>query len=351
MQELSEILISVYLAGNFALIFGGLLAIWVLLHRYGKTVTNTNPQPSFDNYGLFWGCVVLSVVANGLLISHTSHFVKLYMNSGVYHLIAMGWSVLVQLLAVVLASLIVAIWFSCKLSLDIPSILWLLAPLCCNRAKPARKIVVQCLSLWSLIQCLLHVVCYIPFLGLALLALPSTVLFTLLIYIVAAVCALQFLAITFTFCKMEKKEQGVKKYCSCCTRCTSFVLNMFQVLAFALLCVSFLCYSILISAVGASANYGITSWSSPHSVFSIVATSLFPVALVWIMREIGTLWLQHRTNSPPEDENENPPISQATTKQEEVNMNEVTPAPQDAAKEEEANESTVATEDDPLLAI
>ena len=309
------------MAGNFLVIFGGLLMIWVLLHKYGDILTRTNPTPSFDNYGLFWGFVTLSVLANPLLTAHTWHIVTLYFASGVYNLIVMGVVVLVQLVIVVSFPLIVALWFSHKLSLDIPFIyLCLLPPLFCISAEGKKKTVVF-FSLWSLIQCVLHFLGYAPFLFLALLASPPTVIFTLLIYITTALCAMQFLAASFILCKAVKRERDACRW-------RRMVSKVFQIVWYVLLCVAFLCIITLISAAGAVANYGSTAWNSNLSAFSIVLSAVAPVAIMWGLRKISMLWLHYMDAS---------------------HKNEHVQRPQDAA-EPEINLSTEANEGSPLIA-
>ena len=285
LQQLSEALISIFLAGNLFLIAGVVLVTVLWLHLYGDSIaTRVEGQLSFDNYGLFWGCVVLSVVANGLLTAHTSLIVKLYLNSGQYDLIVVGWVVLAQLLIILIVSLIVAIYFGRKLDLSIPTIfLWPLVILTCNRKEDSCQRFVQCFSLWSLLLFFLHVCGRVGMVVLALLALPPTVLFTMLIYISAAVCTVQFLAIIFTFFKMEKR-QWVKH------RITSIALDLGQAATFTCVFFTVLCFVPLISAIGALANYG-TFRSSLYSIFAIFVT---PVALtigVWILRKSGALWL------------------------------------------------------------
>lgn len=53
LRTIVEATLGIYMAGNFSVIFGGLLMMWVLLHKYGDILTQTNQRPSFDNYGLF----------------------------------------------------------------------------------------------------------------------------------------------------------------------------------------------------------------------------------------------------------------------------------------------------------
>ena len=341
MDTLAEASICIYMAGNFLVIFGGLLMIWVLLHKYGDILTRTNPTPSFDNYGLFWGFVTLSVLANPLLTAHTWHIVTLYFASGVYNLIVMGVVVLVQLVIVVSSPLIVALWFSHKLSLDIPFIyLCLLPPLFCISAEGKKKTVVF-FSLWSLIQCVLHLLCYVPFLFLALLASPPTVIFTLLIYITTALCFEQFLAASFILCKAVKRDQN-----SCCR----MVSNVFQIVWYVLLCAAFLCVITLISAAGAVANYGSTAWNSNFSAVSFVLSTVAPVPILWGLRKISMLWLQHYIDPPSNDDNGQFPQDTAVHSIQPPSRDEDTQMPQDAARLEMNERSIEPDKNTPLLA-
>ncbi|MDA8002609.1 MAG: hypothetical protein MPL62_15120, partial [Alphaproteobacteria bacterium] len=142
----------------------------------------------------------------------------------------------------------------------------------------------QCFSLWSLILFILHVSGRVGFIFLALLALPPTVLFTLLIYLIAVICTMQFLAILLTFCKMEKRQWLRHQF-------LSHVLNLLQAVAFTLLFFAVLCFGLLISAIGALANYG-TLRISLYSVFSIIVTPPVAAAIVWTLRRTGALWLR-----------------------------------------------------------
>ena len=326
LQKLAKDVICIYMFGNFCVIFGGLLVMWVLARKYGSVLTRTNQPPSFDNYGLFWGCVGLSVLVNVLLIVHTVHIVMLYVLAG-GDLSVMGWVVALQLVLVVGASGILAWGLSRKLSLEIPSILH-----CCCKKK-ALKTFVQGLSLWSCIQCVLHFSCYVPFLFLALLASPATVFFALLIYITSAVCIVLILAVIFVFCKGATMRQGV-----CCReRCTP---DLCQIVGYAMLCFAFLFFIVLISAVGSVANYGTTAWNNTLSVLSIVVTYMAPVPIGLGLQRIG-MWLQHHHNSSPR----NLDVPQDATNME---QNEGAQIPQDA-DDMGMNVDSQVNEDTPLL--
>ena len=294
MQLLSEVLIYIYLVGNFFFIFGGVLGISVVLHHYRDTITNNSQTRLYDNYGLFWGCVVLSVFGNVLLTVHAGYIICIY--SSHKDLIPLAWAIAIQVLIATVVSLVAAVSLSSwEWNLSIPAIF-----MCFERAKEIREKIVLCLSLWSLILFLLHILGRMPFVILALLALPPTVIFTLLIYIMAAVCMVQFLAISFTFVEMKRRPHP--RRCSC-------LYDLIQLSVFACLFLAVLCFSTLISAIGALANYG-PFWSSLYSVFSIFATSTAPLGLVWVLRQIGCLWLQaHRIDAsmPPQADHEDQP--------------------------------------------
>ena len=144
-----------------------------------------------------------------------------------------------------------------------------------------NKKVVRCLSLWSLILFLLHIFGRIGMILLALLALPATVLCTILIYLVVVACTVQSLAIIFAFCKMKKRGPS---RCSC-------AINLCQTMAFTLLCATILCFGLPITAIGVLADYGNVRISL-YSIFSIFVSYMAPAALVWVLRRIGTQWLQ-----------------------------------------------------------
>lgn len=281
LEKLSEVMMRIYVVGNLFLFIVVILVICFLLQRCGTTIANDNDdRPSLDNYGLFWGCVVQSVIGNGLLTAHAIGIVQLYVSSGAHGLIVLGWLILALLLIGVIASLIVAIHFGRKLPISIPlCFTWPLVILCCDRETIMK--VVRCLSLWSLILFLLHISGRVGIVALALLALPATVLCTLLIYIIAVVCTVQFLAIIFTFFKMEKSNPS---------RC-SYAINLCQAVAFTFLFATVLCFGLPITAIGALADYG-NVWSSVYSVFSIFVAYMAPAAFVWALRRIGSKWLQ-----------------------------------------------------------
>ena len=292
LENLSQALICTYMAGCLFLIVVVVLVIWLALYEIKDDITNNGPdqEPSINNYGLFWASVVLSVLGNGILNAHAVIIVIIYVNSGAINLIVVGWMIVALLLIGVIGSFIVAFQFGIKLDLSIPMIfIRPLVVLSCNRAVETSKKIIQCLSLWSLILFILHVFVRMGVIALAILALPPTVLFTLLVYVVAAVCTVQFLAIVFTFFKM-KKNSSQWHFCSL----------VCQTAAFTCLFVSILCFSVMISAIGALADYG-TVRNSLYSVFSIFVGSMAPTAFVWALHVIGRKWLEfhgHPTSRP-----------------------------------------------------
>lgn len=321
LQTLSNALFYIYIIGIFFLIIGVVLVIWVLLEVYGNAMANDS-QLSMDNYGLFWGGFVVSALGNMLLTMHTLGIAILYWISGDTYLNVVSIFVIIQWLLENILSVIVAIYYGCKLDLTIPYISY---PGCKSKLN-GRKEAVQVLSLWSYIMFFLHVFSRVPFICLALLALPSTVLFTLLIYLVAMICTVQFLAILFTFGAMKKKQRrktnetvnknddkqtcdtSTDEYhefdsltttnereskCGFKTNCSKFV----QILAFSCLFAALLCFSPMICAIGALGSYGIVG-SSLFSVFSIVVTSAFPLTFWWCIRNIGRLWLRAHKSDP-----------------------------------------------------
>ena len=336
MNILSKVTICIYVAGNFIITFGGLLVIWELLHKYRDILTRTNQRPSFDNYSWFWGCVALSVVVNVLLTTHTLYIVTVYVRAE-QNLRWMGVVVALQSMILVTASLFAACRFSCNLSLNIPSI-YVKLLVCCICEKAKMKIVV-CLALWSFIQCALHIFCYVPFLVLAMLASLPTFIFTLLVYIIIAFCAMQFLASIFMccngkreqdgccYCAFGKSVTGVQDGCGKCAFCKSVTgvqdgcgycasrngrkivrcfTGLVPVVGYLFLCVAFLAFIILISAAGV-ANYGNTDWSRPFSFFSTVFPSAVLAAFTWGFHKIATLWFQHHMDPSPEIEDAQEP--------------------------------------------
>ena len=295
LENLSRVLIVIYLTGNLFLIAGILLIISFLLRHYGNEIACNDPnvQPSIDKYGLFWAAVVLSIFGNGLLTWHAIAIIQPYVNSGSSDLVYVGWIVVAQVVIIFVSSMIVAIIFGRRLDLSIPKMfLWPLVKLSCAEQR-SRKII-QCFSLWSLILFILHVSGRVGFIFLALLALPPTVLFTLLIYLIAVICTMQFLAILLTFCKMEKRQWLRHQF-------LSNVLNLLQAVAFTLLFFAVLCFGLLISAIGALANYGNVTVSL-YSVFSISFTPLGLAVAAWALRIVGKKWLQTHGNAPPAPE-------------------------------------------------
>ena len=292
-------MIRIYVVGNFFLIAVVILLIYFFLKQHGNSIANvedndTHTRPSLDRYGLFWGCFVQSLLANGLLTGHAIKIFQLYVTSGMPNLIILGWLILALLVIAVLASLVVAICFGCQLPITIPScFMWPVQIVSvlyyCDQETMIEggEKVVRCLALWSLILFLLHIFGRIGIIFLALLALPATVLCTLLIYLVAIVCTVQSLAIIFALCKIEKRGQS-----------SSCAINLCQTMVFTLLFATILCSALPITAIGALANYG-KVWSSLYAIFSIFVAYMAPAALVWALRRIGTQWIQ--MHMPPED--------------------------------------------------
>ena len=287
LEYLSEVMIRIYVVGHFFLIVVVTLLISFFLHQHGSAIANVDAidcQPSLDNYGLFWGCVVVSVLGNGLLTTDAIKIIQLYVTSGTHYLYVLGWMILALLVFAVLASFIVAVYFGWQLPISIPScFIWPIANILCYDQEVIKynMKVVRCLSLWSLILFLIHISARVGSMVLALLALPATVLCTLLMYLVTVVCTVECLAIVFVFCKMKKRGQS---RCSC-------VINICQTIAFTFLFATVLCFGLPIATIGVLADYG-NVWSSFYSIFSILVAYMAPAALVWALRRIGTQWLQ-----------------------------------------------------------
>ena len=113
------------------------------LHNCKKGSNNT-VLSSFNNYGLFWGCVTVSFLGNVLLTAHGIIITHLHLTSGVPKLIAGGWITLAQLVFATIASLLIAIYYGRNLNFMIPFVFLLpFAILCCNHTKEAGKKIVS----------------------------------------------------------------------------------------------------------------------------------------------------------------------------------------------------------------
>ena len=302
LQDISWILLCAYLAGIILLKLGVILVVWLFLKKHGDTIADTRKLTK-DNYGLFWGGFVASVLLNVLLACYTANLIRLNFCSGDTNLIRVSILALFAWVLGVSLSIIVAIWFSCKLYLSIPLIfLW---P-CCKCYLEIRKKAVLCISLWSYIMFFLYVTGYAPFVFLAVLALPSTVAFPLLVYLMIVIFLAQFLAIVFTFSakKWQQKTEGYelidansKKRESIRTCCYISFWYVLQALAFSCLFIAAACFSVMISAIGALGNYGIGN-NNLFSIFSIIAASAIPTCFMWSLRKLANLWINGDSHAP-----------------------------------------------------
>ena len=293
MEQLSTAMVALYLAGNSFQILLAVIVGAMFLHSKGHTIAIvSNAQPSYDNYGLFWGCVVLTAAGNVFLTVHSIMIIKLDLSSGVHRLINMGCVLLAQLIVAMCASLMVAIHYGRKLDFSIPSIFSLPSDALfrCSCAKATNKKIVQILSLWSLLLFLLHVLYRGSFVFLALLARPPSVVPTSLMYLFAAFCTAHFLAILFTSTKMKKRAEWKKHV-------PAIVIDLVQTLMFTFIFATALCFGLVIGAAGAMANYGGVQ-NSPYPTLSMLVTPLALAAFGWTLRKVGSQWLKLRTGAP-----------------------------------------------------
>ena len=318
LQTRSMAMVGIYLAGNIFEILLVLIVGAMFLHSKGHSIAIvSNAQPSYDNYGLFWGCVVLSVVGNVFMTVHSILIFQLNLASGVRELIILGCVLVAQLVFGMSTSLLVAIHYGSKLDLSIPSIFSLpFGILFCNRAKQINKKIVQCLSLWSLLLFLVHVLYRASFVFLALLARPSSVVPTSLMYLFAGFCTVHFLAIIFTSTKMKKREQWKKHI-------PAIVIDLVQTLVFTFTFATALCFGLVIGAAGALANYGSVQ-NSPYPTLSTLVTPLALAAFGWTLRKVGAQWLKLCIGpSAPKLVGEQDPLLQCPRNEEEDNSETV----------------------------
>ena len=293
MHFMARSLVVVYMMGNLFEIVLIVIVSVLFLQAKGHTIASSKmaAPPSYDNYGLFWGCTTVSLVGSCLLTAYTIAIIKINLSSGVPMLILTGMLVLALLLIGIVASLIVAIHYGRKLDLITPSIfLWPFAILFCNRANQISKKIVQILSLWSLLLFIHHISCYASYIFLALLARPHTVISTSLLYIFAIFCTIHFLAIIFTTTKM-KKTVTWKKH-----KIPLIAIHLVQVLMFTFLFATAVCFGLMIGAAGTLANYGVTR-HSPNPILSNFVTPLALALFGWTLRKVGMQWLKLHTPS------------------------------------------------------
>lgn len=200
MQALAGQRINLYLSGNSFLMLLVILVCVVVLHLQGPTVermgSNTDDQPLYGIYGLFWGCVVSSAIGAALLIVRRIQIIELNMASAAPELHYVGMVMASELVIGAMVSLLVAIYFSLRLDFVMisPSIFFWpcerFTCRCCSNnhtcAKVAAKKFVQCFSLWSLVLVIVLLSSHLSFVVLALLARPSTVISTVVMYIFIA---------------------------------------------------------------------------------------------------------------------------------------------------------------------
>lgn len=291
MHYKSKVLVVIYMLGNlFEVVLVFLVSI-LFLQRKGHTIASRNSPPSYDNYGLFWGCVAVSLVGNGFL---THHAIVIIQNlTAVTSAFCLSIALLVLSM---IAALTVAIYYGVKLDFYIPSIFLLpFKILFCNHAQLVSRKFVQILSLCSLIVFLLHILCRANYIFLSLLARPAVVISTSLVYIFATLCTVHFMAIFFTTSKLRKKAWKKHK------RIPTIVIDLLQTLALLSIFATALCLGLVIGAAGALANYG-TNRNSPYPTLANLVTPLALAAFGWILRKIGSQWLQYNAIASADEE-------------------------------------------------
>ena len=303
LEIVSRAMVYVYFGSNMFIIILVLLISVLFLHKKGHTISSSKSQSSFENYGLFWGCVSVSGVGNVLMTAHAVIMAEIHLDSGDYRLIASGVMVITQLVFAIFVSLIIAIYYGRKFSLEIPSIFILpFSILSCNCANATVKKIVQCVSIWSLLMFLLHASCRACFIFLALLSRPVIVISATLVYIFTLFYNVHLLAIIFAFTKAKKKQHWKTKF-------SAIIIELVQILLFVIICATATCFGSIIGYIGVLASYGAVI-SSPHHVLSIL---LVPSALAvfgWTLRKIGSLWMETFVSPNAAKEDEHKPLLQ-----------------------------------------
>ena len=296
-------MVYVYFGSNMFIIILVLLISVLFLHKKGHTISSSKSQSSFENYGLFWGCVSVSGVGNVLMTAHIVIIAEIHLQSGESRFSASFAMVITQLVFAIFASLIVAIYYSRKFSFEIPSIFVLpLSILSCNYANETVKKIVQCVSIWNLLMFLLHASCRACFVFLALLSRPVIVISATLMYIFTLFYYVNLLAIIFAFAK-AKKTQHWK------TKCSSIIIVMVQILVFVIVCATATCFGSIIGYIGVLASYTAVI-SSPHYVLSVLLVPSALAAFGWTLRKIGSHWMETFVSPNAAKEEEPKPLLQ-----------------------------------------
>ena len=281
----SRAMAYIYFGSNVFIILLVLLISVLFLYKKGHTISSSKSQSSFENYGLFWGCVTVSGVGNVLMTAQLVIGAEIQIESGEYGFIATGAMMITQLVFGIVVSLIVAIYYGRKFSLEIPSIFILpFSILSCNCANETVKKIVQCVSIWNLLMFLLHASCRACFVFLALLSRPVIVISATLVYIFGLFYNVHLLAIIFTFAKAKKKRHWKTKF-------SAIIIELVQIFVFVIICATATCFGLIIGFISVLASYG-AAVNSPHHVLSIL---LVPSALAifgWTLRKIGSQWME-----------------------------------------------------------
>ena len=295
LEILASAMIAIYSAGNYFLTVLILLMSVHFLHKQGSTLASNyhdnTAKSSFNNYGIFWGCVTVSFLGNILMTVHTLMTEIVHLSSDVAIHIRAGCMVLGLLVFGTSATLIVAIYHGRKLSFAIPSLFLLPFAIlcCCNGAHEISKKILRCLSIWNLLLFLLHVCCRASFVFLALLGRPPTVISTTLLYILVVFYSVHLLAILFAFTKLKaKKNQSLR------TKVASIFYELAQILVFLVLFTTAVCFGFLVGFASVLANYR-TVQDSPYSTVSALIAPTFLLAFGWTLRKIGSQWLERVT--------------------------------------------------------
>ena len=285
LEKVSRAMVYVYFGSNMFIIILVLLISVLFLHKKGHTISSSKSQSSFENYGLFWGCVSASGVGNVLMTAHAVIIAEIHLESGESAFIVSGMMVIMQLFFAIFASLIVAIYYGRKFSFEIPSIFVLpLSILSCNYANETVKKIVQCVSIWNLLMFLLHASSRACFIFLALLSRPVIVISATLVYIFTLFYYVHLLAIIFAFAKAKKKQHWK-------TKCSSIIIEMVQILVFVIICATATCFGSIIGYIGVLASYTAVI-SSPHHVLSVLLVPSALAAFGWTLRKIGSQWME-----------------------------------------------------------
>ena len=256
-----------------------------------KWITTKINDETYRCYGLFWSFATVALLCNMCLLFYNGTLIKSQILSNESTLMTIGYSQIIFTLFIMILELPVSIVSGMRLNLPIPATFIVCVRLLfCFKCKKGSQKLIQIAAMINVSIFLQNFLCYAACILMAFLSNPPRVIASSLVYIFGVFCAVHFLAVFFTFGKLNSQRQR-KRNLFCKLFCGTA-----QIAAFTILFVSALCFGFIIGASGAMSSYG-SHTKGPIPTLSAIITPILFAVLGYLLKKGGSHWLKSYDHS------------------------------------------------------